>query len=181
MAGNPEVVDAVELTEEVAQPDNDSELLPTEAENGEEILDEDEGVQGVTVEEGTPFEVPALIDRPLDIEEGPYMVVKEFNMIDAEDYTEHDVSVSEIESTILDDLLKKQPERGYSIGELQEVADEVTRYYRNKGLILSTAVVPVQTITDGIVDIQVFIGLLGRVVAEGNKKYDLGILKKPFS
>ena len=85
MAGNPEVVDAVELTEEVAQPDTDSQLLPTEAENGEEILDEDEGVQGVTVEEGTPFEVPALIDRPLDIEEGPYMVVKEFNMIDAED------------------------------------------------------------------------------------------------
>ena len=38
IAGSPESVDAVELTEEVAQPDTDSELLPTEAENGEEIL-----------------------------------------------------------------------------------------------------------------------------------------------
>ncbi len=181
IAGSPEAGDAVELTEEIAQPDADPELLPTEGEIGEEILDEDEGVQGVTVEEGTPFEVPALIDRPLDIEEGPYTLVKEFNMIDAEDYPEHDVSVSEIKSTILDDLLKKQLERGFSIGELQEVADEVTRYYRSKGLILSTAVIPVQTITDGVVDIQVFIGRLGRVVAEGNKKYDLATLKKPFS
>ena len=181
IAGSPEAADAVEPTEEVAQPDTDPELLPTEGEIGEGILDEDEGVQGVTVEEGTPFEVPALIDRPLDIEEGPYIVVKEFNMIDAEDYPEHEVSVSEIKSTILDDLLKKQLERGFSIGELQEVADEVTRYYRTKGLILSTAVVPIQTITDGVVDIQVFIGRLGRVVAEGNKKYDLEILEKPFS
>ena len=81
MAGSPESVDAVELTEEIAQPDTDPELLPTEGEIGEEIVDEDEGVQGVTVEEGTPFEVPALIDRPLDIEEGPYIVVKGFNMI----------------------------------------------------------------------------------------------------
>ena len=181
IAGSPEATDAVELTEEVAQPDTNPELLPTEGEIGEEILDEEEGVQGVTVEEGTPFEVPALIDRPLDIEEGPYIVVKEFNMIDAEDYPEHKVSVSEIKSTILDDLLEKQLERGFSIGELQEVADEVTRYYRAKGLILSTAVVPVQTITDGTVDIQVFIGRLGRVVTEGNKKYDLEVLEKPFS
>ena len=181
IAASPEVGDAVELTEEIAQPDTDPELLPTEGEIGEEILDEDEGVQGVAVEGGTPFEVPALIDRPLDIEEGPYTLVKEFNMIDAEDYPEHDVSVSEIKSTILDDLLKKQLERGFSIGELQEVADEVTRYYRSKGLILSTAVVPVQTITNGVVDIQVFIGRLGRVVAEGNKKYDLETLEKPFS
>ena len=181
IAGSPEATDAVELTEEVAQPDTNPELLPTEGEIGEEILDEEEGVQGVTVEEGTPFEVPALIDRPLDIEEGPYIVVKEFNMIDAEDYPEHKVSVSEIKSTVLDDLLEKQLERGFSIGELQEVADEVTRYYRAKGLILSTAVVPVQTITDGTVDIQVFIGRLGRVVTEGNKKYDLEVLEKPFS
>jgi hypothetical protein len=127
IAGSPEAADAVELTEEVAQPDTDPGLLPTEGEISEEILDEDEGVQGVTVEEGTPFEVPALIDRPLDIEEGPYILVKEFNMIDAEDYPEYEVSVSEIKSTILDDLLKKQLERGFSIGELQEVAVERIR------------------------------------------------------
>ena len=129
----------------------------------------------------TPFEVPALIDRPLDIEEGPYVTVNSFNILNTKDYPEHKVSLEEIKSTVVEPLLKEQPERGFSIGELQEVADEVTRYYRTKGLILSTAVIPVQVITDGIVDIQVFIGLLGRVVSEGNKKYDLQTLEKPFS
>ena len=47
--------------------------------SGEEMADEadleEEEIMGVTVEPGTPFEVPALIDRPLDIEEGPYVVV----------------------------------------------------------------------------------------------------------
>ena len=147
----------------------------------EAVLDEEEeGPQGITVEPGTPFEVPALIDRPLDIEEGPYVRINTFNLVDAKDYPEHEVSVDEINTTVLDTLLQEQPERGFSIGELQEVADEVTRYYRTKGLILSTAVIPVQTITDGTVDIQVFIGKLGRVVAEGNKKFHLNTLEKPF-
>ena len=97
-----------------------------------------------------------------------------------EDYPQHDVSISEI-NDLLEGILKDQPERGFSIGEMQEVADEVTRYYRTRGLILSTAVVPVQTITDGIVDIQVFIGRLGRVVTEGNKMYKLNTLEKPFA
>ena len=161
-------------------------LTADEVSEGEQVSEEvvvdeeEEGPQGITVEPGTPFEVPALIDRPLDIEEGPYVRINAFNLIDAEDYPEHEVSIDEINSTILDTLLKEQPGRGFSIGELQEVADEVTRYYRTKGLILSTAVIPVQTITDGTVDIQVFIGKLGRVVAEGNKKFHLNTLEKPF-
>ena len=153
--------------------------------SGEEMADEadpeeEEEIMGVTVEPGTPFEVPALIDRPLDIEEGPYVVVNSFNLIDVEDFPQHDVSISEI-NDLLEGVLKDQPNRGFSIGEMQEVTDEVTRYYRVKGLILSTAVVPVQTITDGIVDIQVFVGRLGRVVTEGNKMYTLNTLEKPFA
>ena len=158
----------------------DEELTSGEEMADEADLEEEEEIMGVTVEPGTPFEVPALIDRPLDIEEGPYVVVNSFNLIDVEDYPQHDVSISEI-NDLLEGVLKDQPNRGFSIGEMQEVADEVTRYYRVKGLILSTAVVPVQTITDGIVDIQVFVGRLGRVVTEGNKKYKLNTLEKPFA
>ena len=158
----------------------DEELTSGEEMADEADLEEEEEIMGVTVEPGTPFEVPALIDRPLDIEEGPYVVVNSFNLIDVEDYPQHDVSISEI-NDLLEGVLKDQPNRGFSIGEMQEVADEVTRYYRVKGLILSTAVVPVQTITDGIVDIQVFVGRLGRVVTEGNKMYTLNTLEKPFA
>jgi hemolysin activation/secretion protein len=124
-------------------------------------------------------EIPAVIDRPFELEEGPYVAVKEFRL-DAEDLPKYDVNIDEIKSTILDKLLQGQPERGFSIGELQEIADEVTRYYRAKGLILSTAVIPLQTVANGIVDVQVFIGRLGRVIAEGNEDYSEKVLRKPF-
>jgi hemolysin activation/secretion protein len=125
-------------------------------------------------------DIPAVIDRPFDIEEGPYVVVKEFRLLDAEDLPKFGVSVDEIQSTILEKLKEGQPEQGFSIGNLQEVADEVTRYYRAKGLILSTAVIPVQTVASGIVDVQIFVGRLGRVLAESHEKYSEKVLRKPF-
>lgn len=125
-------------------------------------------------------DIPALIDRPFDIEEGPYVVVKEFRLLDAEDLPKYDVSIDEIKTTILEKLKAGQPEQGFSIGNLQEVADEVTRYYRARGLILSTAVIPVQTVAEGIVDIQIFVGRLGRVIAESNEDYSEKVLRKPF-
>ena len=180
LAAAPEEPTAEGQTEAATENIVDDELTSEEVVADEVTTEEEEEIMGVTVEPGTPFEVPALIDRPLDIEEGPYVVVNSFSLIDVEDYPQHDVSISEI-NDLLEGILKDQPERGFSIGEMQEVADEVTRYYRTRGLILSTAVVPVQTITDGIVDIQVFIGRLGRVVTEGNKMYKLNTLEKPFA
>ena len=61
--------------------------------------------------------------------------------------------------------LAERPE-GFTVGRLQEVADDVTRYYRDKGLILAQAFVPVQTVDEGIVHIQIMEGVLGRVVTE---------------
>jgi hemolysin activation/secretion protein len=125
-------------------------------------------------------DIPAVIDRPFDLEEGPFVIVKEFRLLDAEDLPKYEVSVDEIQNNILKKLAQEQPEQGFSIGNLQEVADEVTRYYRSKGLILSTAVIPVQTVANGIVDIQIYIGKLGRVIAESHEKYSEEVLRKPF-
>lgn len=130
--------------------------------------------------EGDVVDIPAVIDRPFDIEEGPYVIVKEFKLLNAEDLPEFGVSIDEIKNTVLAKIKQEQPEKGFSIGELQEVADEVTRYYRAKGLILSTAVIPVQTVATGIVDIQIFIGRLGRVIAESNESYSEKVLRMPF-
>lgn len=125
-------------------------------------------------------DIPAVIDRPFDIKEGPYILVKEFRLLDAEDLPKYDVSIDEIKNTILEGIRLEQSEKGFSIGELQEVADQVTRYYRTKGLILSTAVIPVQTVASGIVDVQIFIGRLGHVFAESHEKYSEKVLRKPF-
>jgi hemolysin activation/secretion protein len=130
--------------------------------------------------QGEFVDIPAVIDRPFELEEGPFVTVKEFRLLDAEDMPDFDVSIDEIQNAILEKKHQEQPDRGFSIGELQEIADEVTRYYRARGLILSTAVVPVQTVASGIVDIQIFVGRLGRVVAESHEKYSEKVLRKPF-
>ena len=114
-------------------------------------------------------DIPPVIDRPFDFDEGPYVLVKEFRLLDAEDLPKFDVKIEEIKTSILEKFIEEQTEGGFSIGQLQEIADEVTRYYRARGLILSTAVIPVQTVTTGIVDIQIFVGRLGRVIAESNE------------
>ena len=128
---------------------------------------------------GAQVEIPAMIDRPFDIEEGPYVMVDEFRLIDAENLPDFGIDLEEV-MFLLDKQLEQQPERGFSIGELQEVSDVVTRYYRERGLILSTAVLPVQTVTDGTVDIQVLVGKLGRVIAESNEDYSEEKLREPF-
>ncbi len=130
---------------------------------------------------GGLVDIPAVIDRPFDIEEGPYVTVRAFRLIDAEDMPEFDIDLSEIQTDILDNLLAQQPARGFSIGQLQDIANEVTRFYRAKGLILSQAVIPVQTIVDGVVNIRIFIGRLGRVLAEGNDDFSIELLRKPFA
>lgn len=123
-------------------------------------------------------DIPAVIDRPFDIDEGESIVVQQFRLMGASDLPKFDVSIAEIEN-LLNEIKESSPE-GFTIGRLQEVADEITLYYRQKGLILAQAVIPVQTVDSGIVDVEVFEGRLGRVLAEGNKMYDQRLLERPF-
>jgi len=124
------------------------------------------------------LEVPALIDRPLDIDEGPKVVVEQFELVGAEERPKYDVSLAEIEA-ILEEQRRQRPE-GFTIGRLDEVADAVTRYYRERGLILAQAVIPVQTVEDGVVKVEVIEGRLGRIVVEGNDMYSEQLLTEPF-
>ena len=124
------------------------------------------------------LKVPPVIERPFKVEAGPKAVVKKFRLVDARNLPRFGISLAEIRS-----LLKKQiadHPKGFTIGQLQQVADGVTRYYRAKGLILAQAVVPVQTVAGGVVDIQVYEGRLDRVLTEGNKLYSDTTLKEPF-
>jgi hemolysin activation/secretion protein len=124
------------------------------------------------------LEVPAVIDRPFDVDEGEVIVVKEFRLLDGEDLPEYDISVDEV-IAVLEEQRALRPE-GFTIGQMQGAAEAVTTHYRKRGLVLAQAVVPVQTVSGGIVDIQIFVGRLGRVLAEGNKMYSKNILEKPF-
>ncbi|MEE9574817.1 MAG: ShlB/FhaC/HecB family hemolysin secretion/activation protein, partial [Gammaproteobacteria bacterium] len=124
------------------------------------------------------LDVPAVIDRPFDINEGEAVVVTQFRLLDAEDLPEYDISVADIEA-LLEAQKALKPE-GFTIGQLQVVAEVISDHYRQRGLILAQAVVPVQTVSGGIVDIQIFVGKLGRILAEGNEMYRKELLEKPF-
>ncbi|MHC8442014.1 MAG: ShlB/FhaC/HecB family hemolysin secretion/activation protein [Candidatus Eutrophobiaceae bacterium] len=126
------------------------------------------------------LDIPPLIDRPFSPEDAPFVQVDEFRLINVEDLPEYDITRVDVEE-IVGSALSSQPGRGYSIGEMQLVADEVTNYYRSKGLILSQAVIPVQTVYGGTVDIQVSLGILGRVLVENNNDYDADVLRAPFT
>ncbi len=124
------------------------------------------------------FQVPALVDRPLEIDDGDKIEVQRFVLEGAIDRPKHDIAVVDIQA-LIDAQRAARPE-GFTVGRLQEVADAVTRYYRDRGLILAQAFVPVQSVDSGEVKIQVMEGLLGNVVTEGNKMYKPKVLARPF-
>ena len=78
-------------------------------------------------------------------------------------------------------LERQQQMRGLTIGQLQEIADVVTRYYHDRGYFLARAVIPAQEVTDGVVHIRVLEGRLEKVVANGNHLYSNQILSRPFA
>ena len=91
------------------------------------------------------LEVPAVIDRPFEIDEGPKVAVVSFCILGARDMPKFDVKIAEIEQ-LLAGVVAKKPE-GFTIGQMEEAKDVVTQYYRERGLILAQAVLPVQTVS----------------------------------
>ena len=112
------------------------------------------------------LEIPAVIDRPFEADEGDRVVVEQFRLLDGRNIEDLEISLNEIQS-LLDAQIGEHPE-GFAIGQLEDVAELVTRYYRERGLILAQAVVPVQTVSGGVVEIQIYEGKLDRVLTEGN-------------
>jgi len=155
--------------------------LPDSARPGavrpEEVLEEP------TIPQSQPLpnlelDIPAVIDRPFDVDEGDRVVVQQFRLLNARDMPRLDISVAEIQQ-ILDSLRDEKPE-GYTIGQLEDVSETVSSYYRERGLILAQAVIPVQTVESGVVEIRVYEGTLDRVLTEGNEVFSSKVLERPF-
>ncbi|MGL6159778.1 ShlB/FhaC/HecB family hemolysin secretion/activation protein [Microbulbifer sp.] len=80
-------------------------------------------------------------------------------------------------SNIID---QQNAERGLSYGDLEEIAAELTRFYRKQGLFLAQVQLPAQEVQNGVVTLVVQEGLLGQIAAEGNNNYSLEQLAAPF-
>lgn len=188
------------------------------------------------------FDIPPVFQRPLGVDEGGRVFVREFVITGVIDDPEAGIIKSEIDARVanrfedLNELLARlrverqnqenvgpdgftpeerkaiidfmsdvvkdlSPQRqvdayqsfvqqlrmqrlernqGLTIGQLQLVADEITRYYREKGFFLARAVIPAQEVVEGIVAIRVLEGRLGQVIVEGNQRYSDNRLVDPF-
>ena len=90
-------------------------------------------------------------------------------------------SAQEYEAFIARLREQKRYREEMSIGQLQEVATELTNFYRHSGLVVAQAYVPAQTVTNGVVTLHVMEGVLGKVIVEGNHDYSTERLTLPFS
>lgn len=127
---------------------------------------------------GPVLEIPPMIDRPLDPEEGERVEVQRFELTGARDRPRHEIVVEDIEEML--EQARREQADGFTVGQLEQVADRITNYYRERGLILAQAVVPVQTVEQGVVEIEVIEGRLGQIRPQGNERYDVETMENVF-
>ncbi|MFS1525026.1 ShlB/FhaC/HecB family hemolysin secretion/activation protein [Microbulbifer sp. 2304DJ12-6] len=75
---------------------------------------------------------------------------------------------------------RQNKDRGLSYADLEEIAAELTNFYRRQGLFLAQVQIPAQDVESGVVTLTVQEGLLGQVVADENDQYAQEKLIDPF-
>lgn len=123
--------------------------------------------------------IPAVPDRPLDEASGPRLLVKRFQLQGVEDVAGTDLTQEKLHA-LLESIRQRQPQ-GFTIGELQAVANTLTSLYRRNGYILALAIVPQQEIDDGVVTISVLPGVLGQVSTANNTRYADKLMQRPLA
>ncbi len=126
------------------------------------------------------FTIPRVTERPLGVEEGPRILVQTFRLDGATDRPEQGVRVADLQA-VLEKARKEQPATGYTVNQLQGVADKISEIYHQKGFILAQAFIPAQSVRNGEVIVQVLEGKLSGVTVEGNKSYSSKALLRPFT
>jgi hemolysin activation/secretion protein len=77
---------------------------------------------------------------------------------------------------------RQEEQRGWlTIEQLDNIALEVTNYYRSNGFILATAFIPEQEVTDGVVRLGVLEGRLGDVTVSNNEIFSSDTISAAFS
>lgn len=68
-----------------------------------------------------------------------------------------------------------------TLDQLEAIIGAITRLYRRAGYPLARAIVPAQTIENGVVTVQVLEASLGEVLLDNRSAVDTGLLKAPLS
>lgn len=71
----------------------------------------------------------------------------------------------------LDEIIAPYVNQELTLNQIRAVANLITQYYRTKGYQLAWAYVPAQEVRDGVVEIRVIEGQIGKVLVGGNQHY----------
>jgi len=119
-------------------------------------------------------EVPLLAPDeeagPVKSEEGPKLFVKAFRFKGQE-------SISEKK---LQKIIQPYTSKEHTLSELRGMARRVQNYYRRKGYFLARVFVPPQNIQEGVLEIQISEGRLGKLIIQNNKRYTEKMLRRYF-
>ncbi|NNF16800.1 MAG: ShlB/FhaC/HecB family hemolysin secretion/activation protein [Gammaproteobacteria bacterium] len=128
--------------------------------------------------------VPSMLERlEQDVDEGVKIRVKRFDVI-----ANRNPMTAWRKGTYLDGVEKTlasnvvgQPADGYTLGQIGQVIRGIQNDLRQDGMMLAQVFLPVQTVVDGVVTVQIMEGRVGKVITEGNERYKDKILQKPVS
>lgn len=96
-----------------------------------------------------------------------------------EDTVKRHVTPIEVQKLVW--LIRDQrKKRGITLGQIEAIADKITKFYRERGFILAKAYIPKQEVRDGIVTLTLLLGILGSVEVNNNDMYDVSTLKSVF-
>ncbi len=136
--------------------------------------DIDELIEGIRFDLMEEFKVLESGFTEQEIEE----VTKLLTEIEEETQDQH---VTEFEVQRLVWLVREQrSNRGITLGQIETVADRITRFYRERGFILAKAYIPQQQVRDGIVTLTLLLGSLGEVDVVGSELYEKKVLTSIF-
>jgi hemolysin activation/secretion protein len=116
------------------------------------------------------FELPPLPERPEEkgrLSGQPQLVVREFRVTGSTVFSDEELRA----------VTAPYTNRPITAEDLHELRNKLTLLYVNKGYVNSGAVLPDQTVADGIVEYRIVEGRLDQIEVEGNRWFRTGYLR----
>ncbi|BBB25258.1 ShlB/FhaC/HecB family hemolysin secretion/activation protein [Amphritea japonica] len=125
--------------------------------------------------------IPPRKERPVDLEAGPQFDVNLLNLyLLIPSQKSKKLVDDEVVVNMLMDAMVKYKAR-FTLGRLQQLADQVTNYYRSQGYVLATSYVPAQDVVDNTVELHLLMGELGSVEVSGESSFDAELITRVFA
>lgn len=137
--------------------------LPPAAQPGQQELEPGRrpGAPDMTPRQPAEIEKPAQPGAPPKEAEGPKVLVKQFRV----------TGNTVIPTAKLEALVRSEEGKELTLAQLREVAARITDYYADQGYILARAYLPPQDVREGILEIAVLEGTIGKIEVTGNERY----------